>query len=60
MKYYLVSYSHSRGYGNVFLASTKYLDIRQAEKSIAKDIGGDGVVIITINPITKAQFVDKE
>ena len=57
MKHYLVSYSHPRGFGNIFFKASKYLDIRSAEKTIKERAGLDDIVIITINEIKKEQYV---
>lgn len=54
-KYYLISYSHSEGFGNVFFKENPYLDIRAAEKEIEEKYE-DSVVIISINKISKGQF----
>ncbi len=57
MKYfYLVSYSHRTGFGNIFFEAEKPLDIRRAEKKICEKAGVEDVVIITINKITKDQY----
>lgn len=57
MRYYLVSYAHNNGFGNMFFKSEPYLNIRDAERKIAEDI--DGIVcIIAINEIDKSQFVE--
>ena len=68
-KYYLVSYFYQRptssGFGNIFLKTDSYLDIKKAEKEIVKrknlteknEFEVELVVIIAINKITKEQFL---
>ena len=56
-KYYLVSYAHERGFGNIFVTVTKgELDIRKTEKQIMEDKTVKGVNLITINKISKRQW----
>lgn len=57
-KYYLVSFMHRAGFGNIFFKACPYLDIREAEKEIAKN-GYIKPIIITINEITKGQYNKK-
>lgn len=57
MKYYLVSYSHSRGLGNMFFKSEPYLDISDAEKQISAKCHASEIVIIAINEIEEGQFL---
>ena len=57
MKYYFVSYSHPPGFGNIFFNTSKYLDIRAAEKEIQEISGLDKVVIIGFQEIKKEQYV---
>ena len=54
-KYYLISYAHEKGYGNMFFKADPALDIRDAEKEIKKR-NPCKPVIITINKITKWQY----
>lgn len=60
MKYYLVSYAQENGFGNMFVKTNKYLDIREAEKTIQKNNKlQKKPIIITINEINKTQYIEK-
>lgn len=60
MKYYLVSYSYNKGFGNIFMVVHKgsHLNIRDAEKTISEQRGTTNGIIIAINKITEAQWLD--
>ena len=59
-RYYLVSYSHEKGFGNAFFETTNcHLDIKKAGKDILKGGRVKGVVIITINKIDESQYKEK-
>ncbi len=58
-RYYFVSYSHGRGFGNIFFKAKPELLIRDAEKEILSLVKVEKVVIIAFSEISKSQFVEK-
>lgn len=57
--FYLVSYAHSKGFGNMYFEADELLDIQAAQQDIRDTIEDQGAVILVINPIEKEQFVEK-
>lgn len=57
-KYYLVSFAHEKGFGNMFFEAAPFLDIKAAEKRIA-ETGVGKAVIIAMNEIEKEQYILK-
>ena len=55
IQYYLVSYSHSRGFGTIYVHSEPHISIPQLEEDL-KLLLKEKVVIITINKLNKAQY----
>jgi hypothetical protein len=55
-RYYLVSYSHERGFGNIFFEATPYLDIRDAEEQIRDISKLQWVVILNMMEIDRSQY----
>lgn len=55
-KYYLVSYSYSKGFGNIYFESRGHLDIALAQEMIKERIKDTQTAIICINNIHKSQY----
>ena len=56
-RYYLVSYSHEKGFGSAcFKTINRHLNIKKAGKDILKGGRVKGIIIITINKINESQY----
>lgn len=57
--YYLLAFSHSKGFGNTYFKSKGSLDIREAEDIIRqRNRNIDQIVVLVINKIDESQYRD--